>query len=199
MSRAPYDPATQGPQVLPVERIRRESERPSLIHDRRATDISRGHRNRVVETEIEDPYESGARISAIRSVRDDPLADHLARGHIDQAQYLAGREFQRHFGIAERGPRAMALAEAVDGSPARETLTDEQLKAGKWLSKCHAALGRDGSILIHDMLIKGMSSRQIAHARGVANADWQRYIARRFYECLDTLALVFGFTNGHSP
>ena len=193
MARTPYNPAKSGPQVRSCDT------KVVQIHDRRATQISRGSRGHIVEVEVEDPYEPQARIATVRSVRDDPLADHLARGHIDQAQYLAGREFQKHFGIAERGPRAMQMAEAVDGSPARETLTDEQLKAGKWLSKCHAALGRDGSILVNDVLIKCMSSRQIAEARGIANADWQRYIARRFYECLDTLALVFGFANGHSP
>lgn len=181
--KSPYDPSREGPQV----------------HDRRAREVSRGSAAYVVEAEVDDPYEPGARIAAMRSVRDDPLGDHFSRGHIDEAQYLAGREFQRWFGIAERGPRAMQLAEAVDGSAARESLTDEQLKAGKWLARCHAALGRDGSILVHDVLIKCMTSRQIAEVRGIANADWQRYVARRFYECLDTLAIVFGFSNGHTP
>ena len=85
--RPPYNPATQGPQ----------------IHDRRAREINRGSAAHIVEAEVDDPYEPGAKISAVRSVREDPLADHLARGHIDQAQYLAGREFQRHFGVAEIG------------------------------------------------------------------------------------------------
>ena len=37
-----------------------------------------------------------------RKVRDDPLADHLARGRIDQDQYRAGREFQKHFALADK-------------------------------------------------------------------------------------------------
>jgi len=183
VNRQPYNPATSGPQV----------------HDRRAREINRGSASHVVEVEVEDPYEPGARISAVRSVRDDPLADHLARNHIDEAQYLAGREFQRHFGIAERGPRAMQMAEPVDGDPARESLTDEQLKAGKWLTKCYGALGRDGSVLMHEMLIEAKTTKQIAASRGMAGADWERYFARRLFECLNTLAVVFGFSNGHSP
>jgi hypothetical protein len=183
MRRTPYDPAAQGPQV----------------HDRRAREINRGAVGHIVETEVDDPYEAGARISAVRSVRDDPLADHLARGHIDEAQYLAGREFQRHFGIAERGPRAMQMAEAVDGSPLHETLTDAALMASKWLAKCYGALGRDGSALIHDMLIANRTTRQIAAARGMVGSDWERYFARRLYEALDCLALVFGFSNGATP
>jgi hypothetical protein len=181
--KPPYNPATQGPQV----------------HDRRARDVNRGSAAHIVEAEVDDPYEPGAKISAVRSVRDDPLADHLARGHIDEAQYLAGREFQKHFQVAERGPRAMQIVEAVDGSPPRETLTDEQLKAGKWLAKCYQELGRDGAVLIHDMLVHNMTARQMAYARGMIGADWNRYFARRLFECLDTLAIVFGFSNATIP
>ena len=179
----PYNPATHGPQV----------------HDRRARDVNRGSAAHIVEAEVDDPYEPGAKISAVRSVRDDPLADHLARGHIDEAQFLAGREFQKHFQMAERGPRAMQIAEAVDGSPPRETLTDEQLKAGKWLARCYRELGKDGSILVHDMLVHNRTSRQMAYARGMVGHDWEKYFSRRLWECLDTLAIVFGFSNGAIP
>jgi hypothetical protein len=181
--RKPYDPGTQGPQV----------------HDRRARQVNRGTVGYIVEVEIEDPYDTTARISAVRSVRDDPLADHLARGHIDQAQYLAGREFQKYFGIAERGPQAMQMTEAVDGGLPAETLTSERLKAGKWLAKCYGALGKDGSVLMHDMLVQNMTTTQIALARGMIGQDWHRYFAKRLYECLNTLALVYGFSNGTNP
>lgn len=183
LSRKPYDPVTQGPQTR--------------LHDRRARDINRGSAAHTVEVEIDCPFEPGARISVLRSVRDDPLGDHFARGHVDEAQFAAGRRFQQCFGIAERGPRAMQMAEAVDGNPPRETLTDESLMASKWLTKCYGALGRDGSTLMHDMLIHARTTRQIAEARGMIGADWQRYFARRLFECLDTLAVVFGFANGH--
>src|SRR5580765_7263841 len=91
LARKPYNPATSGPQV----------------HDRRARELNRGSKGHVVEVEVDDPYEAGGKIATLRSVRDDPLADHYARGHIDAAQFAAGREFQRCFEIAERGPRAM--------------------------------------------------------------------------------------------
>jgi hypothetical protein len=32
----------------------------------------------------------------------DPLADHFARGRIDMAQFRAGREFQKHFALADK-------------------------------------------------------------------------------------------------
>ena len=178
--RKPYNPGTQGPQV----------------HDRRARQVNRGTAGHIVEVEVDDPYEAGGRISAVRSVRDDPLADHLARGHIDQAQFLAGREFQLHFGIAERGPRAIQIAEAVDGGLPAETLTSERLMASKWLARCYSELGKDGSVLMHDMLIQNMTTSQIALARGMIGQDWNRYFSKRLRECLNTMAMVFGFANG---
>jgi hypothetical protein len=190
--RAPYNPAKNGPQARLDEAQR------SRVHDRRARDVNRGASGYIVEAEVDDPYEPGARISAVRSVRDDPLADHFARGHIDEAQYLAGREFQRQFGVAERGPRAMQMAEAVDGSPARESLTDEQLKAHNWLAKCYAELGRDGAALMREMLISNLTTRQIAAARGMIGSDWERYFARRLFLCLDCLAVIFGFAHGEN-
>jgi hypothetical protein len=175
---------------------RRQPYDPSKVHDRRAKETNLGQSGFIVEVEIDDPYEKGSKISAIRSVREDPLADRFSRGYIDQAQFDAGREFQRHFGIAERGPRAVQWSEAVDGDPPRENLTDGQLIAGKWLSKCYRKLGADGSALVHDMLIHAMTAKKIAESRGMAGQDWEKYFAKRLWECLNTLALVYGFSNG---
>jgi hypothetical protein len=178
--RKPYDPSLQGPQV----------------HDRRAREINRGSAGHIVEVEVDDPYgQPGDRISAVRSVRDDPLADQLARGHIDEAQFLAGRQFQKDFEIAERGPRAVALSEAVDGGLPVETLTDAQLKATKALSRCYGTLGRDGSALAHDMLIRAMTLRQISIARGMPGREWERYLGRRIHEVLNCLAVTYGFAS----
>ena len=180
MSRPhPYDPARNGPQV----------------HDRRAREANRGQAAHLVEAEVDDPFEAGSRISVLRSTRDDPLADQRARGHIDEAQFLAGRQFQRDFEVAERGPRAVQLNEAVDGNPPLETLTDAQLKAGKALSRCYGALGRDGSILAHDMLIRSMTLRQIAISRGMPGREWERYLGQRIKEVLNCLAIVYGFAS----
>ena len=181
MHRKPYDPATSGPQAL--------------VHDRRPKDINRGSAGHIVETEVDDPYEAGAKISAVRSIRDDPLAWHLSRGHIDRAQFEAGRQFQKYFQLAERGPRAIQLVEAVDGGLPPEALTDAQIKAQKWLAKAYRALGQDGTLLIHEMLIYSMTAKRVAASRGMTGAAWEMYTARRFYECLNRLAVVYGFAS----
>jgi hypothetical protein len=179
--KQPYNPATSGPQAP--------------AHDRRAREINRGSAGHVVGVEIDDPYESGARIGVVRSVRDDPLGDRHARGHIDQAQFEAGRQFQKQFLIAERGPKAVQFSEAVDGNPPRESLTDKQLAAWKWLAKCYRRLGADGSALVNDVLIHARTTKQVAASRGMAGQEWEKYYSRRLSECLNTLALVFGYSN----
>jgi len=124
----------------------------------------------------------------------DPLADHFARGRIGQAQFWAGREFQEHFGIADRRSedRAYTLDHLERERPG--TLTDDQLAAWKWLAKCYRQLGADGSALFHDVLIRAMTAKQIVESRGRTGQGWERYFTRRFWECLNTLAAVYGFS-----
>ena len=124
----------------------------------------------------------------------DPLADHFARGRIGQAQFWAGREFQEHFGIADRRSedRAYTLDHLERERPG--TLTDDQLAAWKWLAKCYRQLGADGSALVHDVLVRAMTAKQIVESRGRTGQEWERYFTRRFWECLNTLAAVYGFS-----
>ena len=99
------------------------------------------------------------------------------------------------FGIAERGPRSPALSEAVDGGLPCEPLTDAPLRAGKWFARCYQALGQDGSVLTRDLLIHNLTIKQIVASRGLTGQEWNRYVAKRFAECLDCLAVVFGLAS----
>lgn len=144
--------------------------------------------------EVDDPYEAGGKIIVMRSTRDDPLADHHARGHIDEAQYQAGRSFQKDFEAAEQGPRAIDLTkEAVDGGELAEPLSDARMAAGRQLAKVYRELGADGTALIHDVLVHGRTMKQIAESRGFSGERWNKYFGMRFGECLDCLAAVYGF------
>jgi hypothetical protein len=104
----------------------------------------------------------------------DPLAEYFARRRIDRAQYEAGREFRKHHTLAENG----------------------QVNAAEWLTKIFRELGQNGSAIISDVLIRGMSIRQIAEARDMVGEE--RFLARRLFECLHALALLYGFANGGS-
>ena len=128
------------------------------------------------------PMHRAAVIEATAHPNRDLLTHHLARKHINRAQYDAGREFRRIFELADK---------RRDGA----NLADDQDAAWKALAKCYRQLGHDGSALVHDMLIDGMTAKQVAEARGNLGAGWPKYYARRYFMCLSTLAETFGFAS----
>jgi hypothetical protein len=167
---------------------------PNKAHDRRATEFNAGIIGFVAPIEVDDPLELGGKLIVMRSTRDDPLGDLHARKMIDEAQYHAGRAFQSDFESAERGPKAIDFTkEAVDGGQLPEAITEHQRRAAKQLAVVYRALGQDGAALTHDVLVHSKTRMQIAQARGLIGKRWEEYYGMRFRECLDCLALVYGF------
>jgi hypothetical protein len=75
----------------------------------------------------------------------------------------------------------------------REPITEGQRKAVLRLNRAERELGADGAALVHEVLILGMTMEQIGQRRGLRAQRWLDYFARRFQECLDRLALIYGF------
>ena len=48
--------------------------------------------------------------------------------------------------------------------------------------------------MIHDALIRSMTTRQIAESRGKTGLQWEKFFSMRLRECLNTLAAVYGFS-----
>jgi hypothetical protein len=164
------------------------------VHDRRSTDLPRNAE--VAAIEVDDPLglEPGEKIVTLRSLRNDPLGRLHSHHQIDEAQYQGGRAFQDDWEKAERGPKAVdPTREYVDGGRAREPITERQRKAVLRLNRAERELGADGSALVHEVLILGMTMEQIGQRRGLLGQRWIDYFARRFRECLDRLALLYGF------
>ncbi len=173
---------------------------PAKVHDRRSNDLPRNAE--VAAVEVDDPMglEPGDKIVTLRSLRNDPLARLHSRRQIDEAQYQGGRAFQNDWEKAERGPQAVDPSrEYVDGGQSREPITEGQRKAVLRLNRVERELGADGSSLVHDVLITGMTMEQISQRRGVQGQRWMDYLARRFRECLDRLALIYGFAGEQQP
>jgi hypothetical protein len=177
-----------------VRRKRRKAHDPSKAYDRRAQDLPLNAE--VAPVEVDDPLglEPGEKIIALRSTRGDPLAKLHAHHQIDEAQFRGGRAFQSDWEKAERGPRAIdPTRERVDGGQAREPITEGQRRAVVRLNRIEHELGADGTTLIHEVLILGMTMQQVGERRGLSTQRWKDYFARRFQECLDRLALFYGF------
>lgn len=131
-----------------------------------------------------------------RHLRSDPLAQLHSRGHIDEAQFQAGRSFQQDWERAERGPRGIDPAkEFVDGGIAAEPISDGQLLAVDRLGRAQTKLGAEGIMLVQEVLIHGWTMGQVVERRGLSGRMWREYYGQRFRECLETLAVVYGHTN----
>ena len=173
---------------------RNKSYRLTGIHDRRSRELP--FNAEVAEVEIDDPLalDPGEKIAAVRSVRSDPLGRLHAHHPIDEAQYRSGRAYQSDWERAERGPQAVdPTREYVDGARTREPVTESQRQAVLRLNRIERELGTDGAALVHDVLVLGLTMDQIGQRRAVRTQRWNDYFARRFRECLDRLALVYGF------
>jgi hypothetical protein len=173
---------------------RKKPYNPAKVHDRRSQDLPRNAE--VAAIEVDDPLglEPGDKIVTLRSIRNDPLARLHTHRQIDEAQYQGGRAFQDDWEKAERGPQAVDPGrEYVDGGQYREPITEGQRKAVLRLNRTERELGADGSALVHEVLILGMTMEQIAQRRALGGQRWLDYFARRFRECLDRLALIYGF------
>jgi hypothetical protein len=150
----------------------------------------------VAAVEVDDPLalEPGEKIVTLRSIRNDLLGKLHSHRQIDEAQYQGGRAFQGDWEKAERGPQAIdPTREYVDGARSREPITEGQRKAVLRLNRVERELGADGAMLVHEVLILGMTTEQIAQRRSLCTQRWMDYFARRFRECLDRLALIYGF------
>jgi hypothetical protein len=177
---------------------RKKPYNPSTAHDRRSHDLLRNAEVAAVEVDNPLALEPGEKIIALRSIRNDPLARLHTHHQIDEAQYQSGRAFQEDWERAERGPRAVdPTREYVDGGEMREPITEGQRKAVLRLNRAERELGADGSALVHDVLVHGLTMVQIGEKRGLRTQRWKDYFARRFCECLDRLALIYGFATEH--
>jgi hypothetical protein len=177
---------------------RRKPHDPGSAHDRRSQDLP--YNAEVAAVEVDDPLglEPGEKIVALRSIRNDPLGRLHAHRQIDDAQYRGGRAFQGDWERAERGPRAVdTTRDYVDGGQRREPITEGQRRAARRLNRAEHELGADGAMLVHDVLTLGMTMEQLAQKHELPTQRWKDYFARRFRECLDRLALMYGFATPH--
>ncbi|MGY4364443.1 hypothetical protein ACVW1A_000508 [Bradyrhizobium sp. LB1.3] len=164
------------------------------IYDRRSREVP--FNAEVADVEVDNPLalDPGEKIMAVRSIRSDPLGRLHAHHQIDEAQFRGGRAFQNDWERAERGLQAMdPTREYVDGARTREPVTESQRQAVLRLNGVERELGTDGAALVHDVLVLGLTMGEIGQRRAVRTQRWNDYFSRRFRECLDRLALIYGF------
>jgi hypothetical protein len=150
----------------------------------------------VAEIDVDDPQatQTGQKIRVLRVLRSDPLARLHSHRQIDEAQYNAGRAYQRDVETAERFVRSLDLTrERVDGGAPSEPLTDAQVRARKRLTELQRVLGRTMHRVTHAVLVDGLSMETLAQR--LFNRDGEvsaKYYGRLFRDALDVLAEEYG-------
>lgn len=166
----------------------------ATVHDRRLTE--QRFNGQMAPWEVDDPYEAGGRVLAMRQLRDDPLARLHIRQQIEDADYLAGRKWQALYERAELGRfNGMDLTRPfVDGGRGpSDGITDERLRAAKELARLDRALGVEGCALVRDVLAHHRFMDEVARRRGLGTQRDNDYLSRRFRECLATLSIELGY------
>jgi hypothetical protein len=135
-----------------------------------------------------------AKVTVIRSIRTDPLGALKAQGLVDEVQFLAGQIWGWSYLRAEIGGLKAIdpTAQCVDGGRLAIPLSEQVQRALARLRAARAALGNDGDALVVDVIGKGLTLARAADARGLGTKSGREYVGRRFRECLDCLAVVFG-------
>lgn len=158
------------------------------VHDRRSTDTLKA--GQYASVEIPDPYDPESKLIVLRQLRGDPLGRFHAHHQIDDAQYHAGRAYQRDWEVAERGARAIdPTKEAVDGGLFPEPLTDGQVEARKRLVHVRAIMGRKAAYVVDLVVICGQTINAIVP---VERQIYRRQFAHLLRNGLDELAIEYG-------
>lgn len=163
------------------------------IYERMTADLPIN--SQVAPAVVDDPLEHGAKLRVLRSVRDDPLAGMHSRGQIDDAMLAAGRRWQMHHEHSEIGGISAIdpCKEAVDGGRIPEPITDRQIKAIRQLAEADQILGFQGKLLVRQILGERKSVQDVSMRLGLTTQREFNYMSRRFRECLESLAKLWGF------
>jgi hypothetical protein len=127
------------------------------------------------------------------------LRDLRARGQLEEHQFAAGRHWQRLWEQAEVGSiRSLDPSRLhVDGgAPPPEIVALRRRHAIAELARARQTLGYSGNALVSRVLAHGWTLRTVAIACNLDSRAGSRdrlYLGARFRECLDDLAVVFGY------
>jgi hypothetical protein len=162
----------------------------SRVHDRRSTDTIRA--GVYDQIEVDDPYEAGGKILVFRQRRHDTLAYLHAHHRIDDAQYDAGRAYQRDYEAAERGARAIdPTKERVDGGLGIDPLPVKQMAARNKLVAIERVLGRRVVRIVQAILVHGSTIESVSASQDRSATE---FTGRMFRGGLEELAVEYGFS-----
>lgn len=150
----------------------------------------------VAPMEVDDPNSPPGQIDKIvvmRTIRDDPLGEMHAAKRIDDAEFLAGRKWQADYERVCLGSlRGVNLAnDPVQGGGAPDAFSLVRAQAAQRLKEAASELGREGNIVIHDILADGLSILGVCRKRGNASGYQQSVVSTLFHKSLGILVVFY--------
>lgn len=186
----PYNPA------LAEYQAKVKADEEAKRRDRKSRDLLRNAR--VVPIEIDDPTPDGGKIIVMRSTRDDPLSEMLARGQISECDFAAGRHWQRAYEESEIGAvRGIdPTREAVDGGRLIDPISERRDEAGRELKRARDAL-KESNWLIVVVLGTRKSLLEVARETAVGSHEGvYKRLRFEFHGALQILGVLFGYSMG---
>lgn len=152
-----------------------------------------------VMKEVDNPHYSRAhdgdrsnpkRIKAAYNPRESYVGLLHQRGKISDSERRAGDKVRQAFEMMGGvGAQAMDYTrEPVDGGGIPDPITDRQLRAGRTLREVHDVLGPAGHDLVIRIAGEGRWPRDLT-----SDQERQRYLSLRLRECLEHLAVHWGY------
>ena len=132
------------------------------------------------------------------------LGDGVLREAVIDASAITAntRQLRRMVGVDVMAVVKRAVEAVAAASPRVSLVLKADIRPGYTgqltakVERIERELGADGIVLVHEVLVLGMTMEQVGQRRGLRGQRWKDYFARRFQECLDRLALIYGFATG---
>jgi hypothetical protein len=149
--------------------------------------------------EVDDPYETSAKLVVMKNVRCTPIDQMLHQGRIDTVQHQAANRFQRLCEMEMIGSSgAIDYGRArVDGGQIAQTVTMRTIEAHSEMVDVYRAIGEIGYRILWTVLAEGLPIRRLVVERpglafGMSGKRAEGYVSGRIVEALDMLVSYWG-------
>ena len=144
---------------------------------------------------VECVYDKGKYEPAVKNTREGPISYMYARGHIDDAQRMAGEWFRATYERTRMGSMAVDPShEPVDTSGRADPIPDRAIVAIEELTKVRAGLGRANYGVVELICGQGWNLYDVSI---IVGADRNK-ISRILRDALDKLAEMRGYATRSS-
>lgn len=146
----------------------------------------------LVAAVVDDPYDR-TKLAVIKNTGGDPIEDMVARGLLDEAQWVAALRVRLyHERAGAVGAQAIDYGrEHVDGGQVWVDVPLGQDEAAKEMAKVRSVLGALDYKIVVAIAGEGRRINEVAGALAYGTETDRRYVGKRFRDALDSLVVFW--------